>query len=188
MPFCVYGQEAETSSVIDESQIQIATTSPNEADILLNSGTTSSSLWVFIRMILVLAIVIAIIYLFFKLLKKNGDASDTGDQFLRRVASVSVAPGKSVQVVTLIDEAFLIGVSDNSVNLISKVEDKELVQAMNLYADQHAGTKKPVNFAEVLNMFMGKKSESSETVYDNSTEQVLDMLQKQGKRLDENQE
>lgn len=189
MPFCVFAQELGTSSITDESQIQISTTnSTNEADILLNSGTASASSWVFIRMILVLAVVIAIIYLFFKLLKKNNDTQDSGDQFLRRVCSVSVAPGKYVQVVTLIDEAFLIGVSDSSVNLISKIEDKELVQAMNLYADQHGGVKRPVNFSEVLNMFMGKKNETSNTVYDGSTEQVLDMLQKQGQRLEDKQE
>lgn len=189
MPFCVNAQDASGSTVVDESQIAISSTT-NESDIFLNSGTTSSSAWVFIRMILVLALVIALILLFFKLLKKNNGVSDSGDQFLRRVASVTVAPGKTVQVVTLIDEAYLIGVSDNSVNLIAKVEDKEMIQAMNLYADQHQGTKKPVNFAEVLNMFMAKKpsasvssSSENESVYDGSTEQVLNMIQKQGERL-----
>ena len=190
----LYSQEAQNnlnqgtqSEVFDESSIQIADSTNSEADLLLNSGS-GSMLWSFIRMILVLALVIALIWLVIKLLKKNNIGTGDDDPFLRRVSSVSLGQGKSVQIVTLVDEAFLVGVSENSVNLISRIDDKELVNALNVYAEQHGSSSKPKNFAELMAIFSGtqnKKSteEKKSNIYDGSTAQVLDMLKKQSDRL-----
>lgn len=190
----VYAQEntsinsESTFSMTDETSYEIGSSSDN-SQFVINDSSPTSSVWIFVRMVLVLALVVGIIFLVFKFLKKSNIVPDSDDQFLRKVASISIAPGKSVTIVTLVDEAYILGVSDNSVNLISKVEDKELIQAMNLYADKNANVKKPMNFGEILNLFMGKPKtsgstgEEGKTVYDGSTEEVLSMLQNQGQRL-----
>lgn len=110
---------------------------------------------VFVRMILVLAFVIACIYGFVWFMKRSVAQGNNSDQFLRVVASITLAPGKYVKIVSLLDEkAYILGVSDNAVNVIAEVENKETISAMNLYADKMAQTSKPKNFEDILNIFM----------------------------------
>lgn len=119
-----------------------------------------STFFLFLRMILVLAFVIGCIYAVMWLMKRSMKTDpNNSDPFLRRVSSVDLLPGKSVHVVTLLDHAYLVGVSDSGVNLIGELDrenekDKELINAMNLYADEHQNVKKPKSFADVLDIFM----------------------------------
>ncbi|MBQ5999883.1 MAG: flagellar biosynthetic protein FliO [Treponema sp.] len=167
------------SSEVDETSITL-TTSETPSNVAAGGG---SSFFLVVRMIIVLAIVIAAIYgvLWFFRRSMRTDAGD--DQFLRQVASINVAPGKSVQVVTLTDKhAFLIGVSDNSVSLISKIDDLELVQAMNLYSDKNKKISKPRTFQDILDIFMpgGPRGEG---VFSASGRSEADFLEKQRDRL-----
>lgn len=110
---------------------------------------------VFARMILVLAFVIACIYGLVWFMKRYSNRTTNSDQFLRVVASIMLAPGKYVKIVSLLDEkAYMLGVSDNAVNVIAEVESKETIAAMNLYADKMAGASKGKSFEDILNIFM----------------------------------
>ncbi|MCQ2242008.1 flagellar biosynthetic protein FliO [Treponema sp.] len=150
-----------------------------------------SGFWVFVRMIIVLAIVIGVIYFIFRLMKKTIEPGADNDPFLRKVAGINLGPGKSVQVVTLIDRGFLLGVSDDSVNLLCEIEDKELINAMNVHADKTSNQFRAKNFAEVLEMFVPKKkvqdSDANETknsgsVFDSSTQDLINSIKK--KKID----
>ena len=171
---------AVSLSSVDESTITLAVQEPSSS-----AADTGNSFFLVLRMIFVLAIVIVLIYGVLLFLKKTNATERNNDMFLRQVASVNVAPGKSVQIVTLTDKhAFLIGVSDNSVNLISKIDDIELVQAMNLYADRKGNTKKPGSFAEVLDLFMPGSSSEDKNVFDGASAKLSELLKKQRNRLD----
>ena len=142
-------------------------------------------------MILVLAIVLAIIWIIFKLMKRSVDPEKSSDEFLRKVSSLTISPGKSVQIVTLIDKAYLLGVSDNSVNLITEIEDPELIQAMNLYADKNGKVERPRSFEDVLELFMPKKKKNESKTQkrtnafeDGASRQILDSLKRQSQRLE----
>lgn len=154
----------------------------------------SSTAWAIIKMVLVLAIVVACIYFVMTFMKKsiNGDSS-ADDPYLRKVAQVNLAPGKSVQVVTLLDNCYVVGVSDSGVNLIGTIEDKELINAMNLSADKASKSKKARNFGEILEMFMPSKSsrETSATqpdIYTESSKSVQDFVKTQRKRINKNKD
>lgn len=165
--------QSENQNQVSESQISLNSANQNlsessESDIQLNFNNqnqnqirTSSGVWIFIRMILVLALIIFLIWFIFKMIKKSASGKSDEDPFLRKVASITLSPGKSVQIVTLIDKAFVLGVSDNSVNLISDINDVQLINALNLYADKTQNSQKPKNFGEMLGLFMGKKSEQT---------------------------
>lgn len=165
--------ENQEQNQIDESQIPLNSANQNlpetsESNIQLNFNNqnqnqvrTSSGVWIFIRMILVLALIIFLIWFIFKMIKKSASGKIDEDPFLRKVASITLGPGKSVQIVTLIDKAFVLGVSDNSVNLLSDINDVQLINALNLYADKTQNSQKPKNFGEMLGLFMGKKSEQT---------------------------
>ena len=73
-------------------------------------------------MIFALAVVVGIAWGIFHFLKKGIKTENDNDPFLRKVSHLTLSPGKSVQVITLQDNAFLIGVSDEKISLIGKIE------------------------------------------------------------------
>ena len=119
----------------------------------------ASTIGVFVRMIIVLIVVVLLIYAFFWFVKrKTNNNLKTDDDYLRRVAYLNIAPGKTVEVITLIDKAYLIGVTEDNINLVGEIDDKELITAMNLNSDKKANIKKPATFNEVLELFLQKGS------------------------------
>ncbi len=146
----------------------------------------------YIRMIIVLLIIIGIIWLFARFFKKNinGGSVEENPFMLRRVASISLGAGKSVQIVTLLDnKGFLLGVSDDGVSLLGTIDDVELIQALNLNADRAENAPRPKNFADILEIFTKKKgSSSSPTASQSSSEDALGFLKKQRDRLGGNEE
>lgn len=172
-------QESVSNST-DELNSSLFDQWDNEQQQKKSSG--AATFWLFIRMIIVLALVIACIYGVMWFLKKQNKIENNDDQFLRQVAKISIGTNKSVQVVTLIDKAYLIGVSDNSVNLISEVDDKELINAMNLYADSQKNTKKPRSFSDILEIFMPNGPKDT-NVFEESNNKFNDMTNKQRDRL-----
>ena len=117
----------------------------------------ASTIGVFVRMIIVLIVVVLLIYAFFWFVKrKTNNNLKTDDDYLRRVAYLNIAPGKTVEVITLIDKAYLIGVTEDNISLLGEIDDKELITAMNLNSDKKSNIKKPATFSEVLELFLQK--------------------------------
>lgn len=182
---------------ISETSIQIPQTNSapvSESDLLIGNTSVSpltnqdtrgnSTIFLLLRMIVVLAIVIACIYFVLRIMRRATRVANNNDQFLRVVANISLSPGKTVHVVTLLDHAYIVGATDNAVNLIGEVSDKELVDAMNLYADKQDNTGRPRNFNDVLSIFMPNSSrERSQNVFDNSANSAEQFFKRQRDRL-----
>ncbi|MCR5385768.1 MAG: flagellar biosynthetic protein FliO [Treponema sp.] len=198
----IYAQKENDSSK-DETEIIISNESQAqnpEKQFVFNTDSAQdvnqvkrpNTFLMFLRMVLVLAIVVACIYLVMKFMKKSvtGD-SDTDDVYLRKVAQLTLSPGKTVQVVTLLDKGYMLGVSDSSVNLITEITDKELVDAMNLSADKAEKSRKARNFGEVLEMFMPSKSSHTTSatqtnIYSEASDDVKEFVKEQRKRISRN--
>ncbi len=177
----LFGFAQQSYSSDGESEVQLteagqsnpSSVSSIEESIPINLGKTESQsssvrqgagIGIFVRMVVVLALVVGLIYLFFYFAKRNMGLPFAGsDTFLRRVATLPVGQNKSVQIVTLVDKAYMLGISDNAVNLLAEITDKELIHAMNLYADKHDNANRPKNFAEVLDLFMPGGPRSANT-------------------------
>jgi flagellar protein FliO/FliZ len=145
-----------------------------------------STVWLFVRMILVLAAVIGCIYAVVFFLKKGRLRQMDDDPFLRRTASLVLSPGKSVQVITLGDNAYLVGVTDNAFTLLGKIDDKDLVNAMNLNAEENRPAKNPRDFASLLSIFTGQKQQNASQTpgaFSESVQQTTDFLRGQRGRL-----
>lgn len=168
-----------------------AATSLTEESIVLaddaatdNQNTTSykgpSTIGMFVRMIIVLIIVVGLIYGVLWFIKKKTNVVKTDDEYLRRAAYINIAPGKTVEVITLIDKAYLIGVTEDSITMLGEIHDDELIKAMNLSADKKNNTKKPATFADVLDMFLVKRGPQKNVFSD--TEQQVDQIFSGGER------
>lgn len=160
--FALYSQSTTnddvSSSRVLEQQLLLQT---EDTPITQETTTSGNTIWLFIRMILVLILVIACIYGVVWLLKKGSNFKQTQDPYLKKTASVTLAPGKTVQVVTIGDKAYVVGVSDTGINLIGELTDKELIDAMNIHASEEpTGTRK--DFSSMLKAF-SKSTEATES-------------------------
>ena len=148
----------EVTPVVDESTIFLN----HSSDLTLaNADSSSYTFGLVFRMILVLIIIVLLIYGFVWLLRKTSGQKSKNDPYLKEVANLTFAPGKSVRVVTLKDKAFLIGVTESNINLISEVEDKDLIDAMNLNAEENPSDK-PKDFASLLASFTKSTSKTED--------------------------
>ena len=184
-------EEVQLSQSQDESQ----SSSPEddwgteeESEVTFGEPNT---FWLFFRMILALALIVAIIWLLFRLfrfLNKKSVTEKNDDPYLRRVASISLGANKSVQIVSLLDDAYIIGVTDNSINLISKVENPELVSAMNSNADEMDEVEKPLTFKDLLEKIISRgksepKKRQEKKTFDGASAQIMDVLKKQREKF-----
>ena len=181
--FSLYSQntvsKTETENTITEESILL--TDEVTADSQpASSYKGPSTIGMFIRMIIVLIIVVGLIYGVLWFNKKKTNVIKTDDEYLRRAAYINIAPGKSVEVITLIDKAYLIGVTEDNITMLGEIHDDELIKAMNLSADKKNNTKKPATFADVLDMFLVKKGSQKNVFSD--TEQQVEQIFNSGER------
>ncbi|QTQ16314.1 FliO/MopB family protein [Treponema parvum] len=165
-----------------ESSSSLEAALPIKSEQEARRSQSYSTFSVFIRMILVLIFVVALMYVIVRFMRNGLRRPENKDPFLRLVSSVSLSPGKSVQVFTLLDHAYIVGVSDSSVNLIDKIDDKDLIDSMNLYADKNENSSRPKNFNDILALFMPNSAENK-NVFKKSAQTAADLLKKQRERL-----
>ena len=164
--------QSVTSNKEQESQMLIST-----SEEIVQQRSTSTG-WLFFRMILVLLVVVGCIYAVFYFVKKSTNPANETDPFLKKVASITLSPGKSVQVITLQNHCYILGVSDSNVQLISELDDKDLIDAMNLEADKEpSGSVK--DFATMLASAMGIKKKT----FEESVSDSVENMQSQSNRL-----
>lgn len=181
----VVASETQVTARAAEAEILLAQDAPENRATTIAEGS-SYGVWFFVRTILVLLLVLALIWGFFMFLKKISGTTTSSDPYLKKVASLTLSPGKFVHVITLNSRAYLVGVADNSVNLIAEIDDKELVDAMNLNAPQGADDKRPMDFSSILGKFVntnGQKYTSATRKGTFSTSNAVELLQNQRSRL-----
>jgi len=154
------------ASPVDETTLALDDPAANPAGNTPSVGS-SSILPYFLRMVLVLGLVIAALYGLFALLKRSSKLNATTDTYLRVLASVSITAGRSVHVVALGDKAWLLGSTDSSVNLISAIDDKEVVDALILRAAASPETPRQ-DFLPMLLGSLGKMGTRKATAADAS--------------------
>jgi len=175
--FALYSQTNSTQNetTLTEESIVFTDETVTEGTSAAQTYKGPSTVGMFVRMIVVLVIVVGLIYGLLWFIKKKTNVVKTDDDYLRRAAYINIAPGKTVEVITLIDKAYLIGVTEDNITLLGEIHDDELIKAMNITADKKNNTKKPATFADVLDMFLIKKG-GQKSVFSESEQQVDNMF------------
>lgn len=176
--------QSTSSDVVSETSQSVSSSKEQESQMIISTNQevveqrSTNTAWLFVRMILVLLVVIGCIYAVFYFVKKTTNPTNETDAFLKKVASITLSPGKSVQIVTLQNHCYILGVSDSSVQLISELDDKDLIDAMNLEADKESsGSVK--DFASLLASAMGLKKKT----FEESVSSSVENMQTQSNRL-----
>jgi flagellar protein FliO/FliZ len=109
----------------------------NERNVQLeDSGTgatpsaSATSVWGILRVLLTLALAAAAIYGLVFFIKRVSRGGKTQDPFLKLLASTPIGTNRSVHIIAAGTQAWLVGAAENGVNVISEIEDKDLLNAM----------------------------------------------------------
>ena len=105
------------------------------------AGPTGStpSFWVILRTLLVLVLAAAAIYGMVYLIKRFSRRTEVRNPYLKVLASTHLGSNRYVHVVSLGSKAWLVGAAENGVNLISEIDDKDILNVMFL-DDSKKGT------------------------------------------------
>jgi len=112
---------------------------------------SGASIWAVIRMILVLALAAAAIYGIVYFIKRSSKQTSVNDPFLKILASSHLGFNRYVHIASIGSKAWLLGASEGGVNLISEIEDKEIIDAM-LLEDSKKSVETQSRFPDFLSI------------------------------------
>jgi flagellar protein FliO/FliZ len=151
------GNAVGTARAVDETTLTLGdAAAPARA---ANNAAGSSTLSYFLRMIVVLALVLAAIYGVYRLMKRFARPKVADDTAVKVLASTSLGTGKALHVISLGSKAYLIGATDASISLVAEIQDKDFVDSLALQAALKPPAKPGRDFAELLSGLMaGRKA------------------------------
>lgn len=138
----VHAQEA--AAPVDEGAIVLGEAAPGGA-----AAANSSLLPYMLRMFLVLGLVLGLIYGLYAVLKRAAKPQADPASPIRVLASRQIGAGKELMVATIGARAWLLGVSDASIQALAELDDKELIDELTLKA-QAEPEAAPKDFAAAL--------------------------------------
>ena len=172
---------APAAAPADESSIIIGDT---PAAPVANGG---SSIFVVLRMVLVLALAALAIYGVVFFIKRLARPQERQDPHLKVLARVSLGNESFAAVVSVGPKAWLVGGGSGGVNLISEIDDAESLETMLLddaRRSAEAGTRGFVDFRSLLGRLGGGSQErKKENTHENPKSPLADALRKQRERL-----
>lgn len=91
-----------------------------------------SFLWMFVKMILVLGVLGAGFYYFYRFVTKKSGVSLFGGDAIRVLSVVPLGQNKFLNVVDLAGKVVVVGVSDNNINLITEITEKDQIDRIRI--------------------------------------------------------
>ncbi|MFO7731139.1 MAG: flagellar biosynthetic protein FliO [Spirochaetia bacterium] len=145
-------------SAVNEEELSILDTQSPQVE--LEEGLNTFTVWDFLRMVLVLGGVIAAIYGVFFLLKRVGNPRAQPDSLINVLSTQNLQGNRSLHLVEVGNEVFLVGSAEGGVQLVSRIEESETLDAIHLYRSQlSAGTQ---TFQNTLKGIFSKTSAAHE--------------------------
>lgn len=147
-------QALGNAQAVDETTLSLDAQTPATNQAAQAAGPDTFAY--FLRMILVLALVVGAMYLVFTVMRRLAKPKESGDSPIRVLGSRALGPGKSVHLLGLGSKAWLVGASEHSLSLIAEIDDKELLDGLELDAATH---KPPVSgdFAAILSSLLSRR-------------------------------
>lgn len=179
--FPLSAQDAEPAvpsvGTIDESTIILGETLVTPA-----TGSSSSPVFLLIRMVLVLALCALAIYGVVFLFKRLAKPQESRDPHLKILARVPLSTDSYAAVISVGAKAWLIAGASGAVNVISEIDDIESLETMLLDDARRTsefGNRRLLDFRSLLGRF-GSPQEDKGIMLDSS---LAEALRKQRERL-----
>jgi len=131
------------------------------------------STWDFLRMLLILAAVVGVIYLLFYLLRRGFRRQLPQNDLIRGLGSRSLAGNRALHLVAMGRSVYLVGSAEGGISLIAEVKDQETLDQLRLDSAQGI---KPQSFGQFFQSLWkgGRRGLSGDS---------LDFIKQQRQRL-----
>lgn len=137
----------------------------------------------YIRIIIVLGIVIAIIYVVFLFLKKSLKIKDDTSEGATIIMSHSLGPGKWIQVVFVGGKYLILGITNENINLLGEITDQKEIERYEIFLNQKK-SEEGHTFKDIIkDFFKSKFNKKIEKEFDYENDSI-EFLKKQRERLD----
>ena len=90
------------------------------------------------RTLAVLAVIIAGIYLLFRMLVKKRNRIVVETDIIKVLSSYPLAANRLIQVVEIAGKIMILGVTESNINLITEVDDQELIDKIKLLSSKES--------------------------------------------------
>ena len=181
--FPVFAQDRDSSvpAILSEDAIILGEALP------ANPAGESASVWIVIRMVLILALAALAIYGVVFFIKRLARPPKNRDPYLKVLASVPLGSDSFAAVVSLGSRAWLVGGGSGAgISLIAEVEDQETLETMLLDDARNNADigNRILDFKAMLNRF-GKKNNPVQNRAESPSdmESHIDSIRKQRERL-----
>jgi flagellar protein FliO/FliZ len=128
-------QAATTAKTpLDESHIPLGTAAnaaTGQVQVVPTAGVTA---WDYLRMLLILACVVVVIYLLFWLLRRGAGKKIQENDLIRVLGSRGLSGSRALHLVEVGSSVYLVGSSDGGVELIAEITEKESLDSLRLKA------------------------------------------------------
>ena len=160
-------EAAEEALVIPGGDSPEAPASPAPSGPLVSS-------WDFVRMLLILAAVVGVIYLLFHLLKRGFRRQLPQNDLIRILGSRSLSGNRALHLVAMGRSVYLVGAAESGISLIAEIKDQETLDQIRLESSQVLPPQGFAQFFQSLWKGGGKRNLSGDS---------LEFMKKQRQRL-----
>jgi flagellar protein FliO/FliZ len=138
---------------LDETKMPISTTP--QASGPASSNTPGFGIWDLLRMVLILALVIAAIYgVFYVIRRGSGQKKIAETELIKLLGSQGLPGNRWLHLVNVQKQVFLVGSSEGAVNLIAEITDQESIDELRFQAQTEAPLRNR-SFADLIGGFFG---------------------------------
>jgi flagellar protein FliO/FliZ len=140
----------------EQERINAAAAAQREAEVTnAFSGGGGIGFFAVFRVIAALAIVALAIYGVVYFLKSGKRKAQSGNEYLKLLASIPLTPKTAAAVISIGNKAYLTGISESQVSLLAEVSDQELIDTMLLeYARGAAARQAGINFFNIIEKYL----------------------------------
>lgn len=114
-----------------------------------------SYVWLIFKTIFVMGVLIAGFYYFFKFITQKVAITAIGQEVVTILSVVPLGQNKFLQVVDIAGRVYVLGVSDNNINLITEIKDKDDIDRIRLLSSKSTPPQRG-GFQEYLSAQLGK--------------------------------
>ena len=143
-----------------------------------NNRLVTFTVWDFLRMFLVLLFIGAAIYGLIFLLKKASTGKYDESDLINIISSKSVSAGKTLHIVEVGNQMMLLGVSDDSINHLADITDKETYERIKLYKGENEAPKSGSFYSYLSDVINPGRKKGKKTG------NISSLLEKQKKRME----
>lgn len=135
---CFTQDAKKTDDVVRGSEESIVLTDTADDTAVESDVQPVFSVSSVLRLIGALAVVVVLLFFALRFMKRSPRFKVSDSPYLKVVGGVTVAPGKTLHIVTLVKKGYLLASSEAGLSLVAEIDDQELIDAMNLEAEKNA--------------------------------------------------